>query len=98
MGLVAVAEAEGGSEVAAEEILLLDGGKDSLVDGLLVAGASASNDLLLLMGLYISIRSFRIVRPSHVESPTTGAHTWGFSPCLKKASSVFFSVFFSLVK
>lgn len=47
VGLVAVAEAEGGSEVAAEEILLLDGGKDSLVDSLLVAGASAGNNLLL---------------------------------------------------
>lgn len=47
VGLVAVAEAEGGSEVAAEEVLLLDGGKDGLIDGLLVAGASAGNNLLL---------------------------------------------------
>jgi hypothetical protein len=47
VGLVAVSEAEGGSEVAGKEILLLDGSKDSLVDGLLVAGASAGNNLLL---------------------------------------------------
>lgn len=47
VGLVAVAEAEGGGEVGAEEVLLLDSGKDGLVDGLLVAGASAGNNLLL---------------------------------------------------
>jgi hypothetical protein len=47
VGLVAVAEGEGGSEVRAEEVLLLDGGKDGLVDGLLVAGASAGDNLLL---------------------------------------------------
>jgi hypothetical protein len=47
VGLVAVAEAESGSEVRAEEVLLLDGGKDGLVDGLLVAGASAGDNLLL---------------------------------------------------
>jgi hypothetical protein len=48
VGLVAVPEAEGAGEVAAEEGLLLDGGQDGLVDGLLVAGTSAGNLLLLL--------------------------------------------------
>lgn len=47
MGLVTIAETEGGGEVGAEEVLLLDSGKDGLVDGLLVAGASAGNNLLL---------------------------------------------------
>jgi hypothetical protein len=47
VGLVAVSEAKGGGKVAAEEVLLLDGGQDGLVDGLLVAGASAGNLLLL---------------------------------------------------
>jgi len=48
VGLVAVAEAESGGEVAAQEILLLDGGQDGLVDGLLVGGTGAGNLLLLL--------------------------------------------------
>lgn len=47
MGLVAVAEAESGGEVAAKELLLLDGGQNGLVDGLLVGGTGAG-DLLLL--------------------------------------------------
>jgi hypothetical protein len=47
VGLVAVTEAEGGGEVGAEEVLLLDGGKNGLVDGLLVSSASAGNNLLL---------------------------------------------------
>jgi hypothetical protein len=48
VGLVAVPEAEGAGEIAAKEGLLLDGGQDGLVDGLLVAGTSAGNLLLLL--------------------------------------------------
>lgn len=47
MGLVAVAKAESGGEVAAQELLLLDGAEDGLVDGLLVSGAGAGNLLLL---------------------------------------------------
>lgn len=47
MGLVTVAQAEGGGEVAAEEVLLLDGAEDGLVDGLLVGGTGAGNNLLL---------------------------------------------------
>lgn len=47
VGLVAVSEAEGGGEVAAEELLLLDAAEDGLVDGLLVAGTGAGNLLLL---------------------------------------------------
>lgn len=47
MGLVAVSEVEGSAEVAAEVVLLLDAGEDVLVDGLLVAGTSAGNLLLL---------------------------------------------------
>jgi hypothetical protein len=47
VGLVAVPEAERGGEVAAEELLLLDGGQDALIDGLLVRGTGAG-DLLLL--------------------------------------------------
>lgn len=48
MGLVAVPEAERAGEVAAKVVLLLHAGQDGLVDGLLVAGAGASNNLLLL--------------------------------------------------
>ena len=78
MGLVAVAEAEGAGQVASEESLLLDGGEDGLVNGLLVASASAGNNLLLLMekNRYISI-----IRPlpqksdsSRRKSPTTGVY------------------------
>lgn len=47
VGLVAVPEAERGGEVAAEELLLLDGGEDALIDGLLVRSTGAG-DLLLL--------------------------------------------------
>lgn len=47
VGLVTVPEVERGGEVAAEEVLLLDGGQDGLVDGLLVAGTGAGNLLLL---------------------------------------------------
>jgi len=38
---VALSEAEGGGEVAGKEFLLLDCGKESLVDCLLVCGAAA---------------------------------------------------------
>lgn len=48
VGLVAVPEAESAGEVAAKVVLLLHAGQDGLVDGLLVAGAGASNNLLLL--------------------------------------------------
>lgn len=47
MRLVTVTEAEGGGEVAAEELLLLDVAENGLVDGLLVGGTGASNLLLL---------------------------------------------------
>lgn len=47
VGLVAVSEAESAGEVAAEEVFLLDAGKEGLVDGLLVVGAR-TGDLLLL--------------------------------------------------
>lgn len=47
MGLVTLSETEGGSEVRAEELLLLDGGQKRGIDGLLVSSASA-DDLLLL--------------------------------------------------
>lgn len=54
MGLVTVAEAESAGEVAAKEVLLLDGCQDGLVNGLLVAGASAGNLLLLLLILELA--------------------------------------------
>jgi len=47
VGLVTVPEVERGGEVAAKELLVLDGGQDGLVDGLLVAGTGAGNLLLL---------------------------------------------------
>lgn len=47
MGLVTVAEAEGGGEVGAQELLLLDAAEDGLVDGLLVGGTGGGNNLLL---------------------------------------------------
>lgn len=37
---VALAEGEGRSEIAGKELLLLDGGKDGLVDCLLVGGTA----------------------------------------------------------
>lgn len=47
MGLVTAPEAESGGEVAAEEVLLLDGAEDGLIDSLLVGGTGAGNLLLL---------------------------------------------------
>lgn len=47
VGLVTVAEAEGGGEVGAQELLLLDAAEDGLVDGLLVGGTGGGNNLLL---------------------------------------------------
>lgn len=47
MGLVALAEAERGGEVASEQVDLLDVGNQRLVDGLLVSRPTA-RDLLLL--------------------------------------------------
>lgn len=38
VGFLAASEAEGRAEVAGEEFLVLDGGKDGLVDRLLVRG------------------------------------------------------------
>lgn len=49
VGLVTVAQAEGAGEVAAQELLLLDGAQDGLVDGLLVGGTGGGNNLLLLI-------------------------------------------------
>ena len=49
MGPVALPEREVGGEVALEVVLLLDGLKNGLVDGLLVLGAAGGN--LLLLGL-----------------------------------------------
>jgi hypothetical protein len=50
VGLVALAEAERGGEVAGEHVDLLDVGNQGLVDGLLVSRAAA-RDLLLLFFL-----------------------------------------------
>lgn len=47
VGLVALAQAEGGGEVAGKELDLLDVGEQGLVDGLLVL-CSGGGDLLLL--------------------------------------------------
>jgi hypothetical protein len=47
VGLVTLAQAERAAEVAGQHIHLLDVGKQSLVDSLLVSGAGAV-DLLLL--------------------------------------------------
>lgn len=47
MWSVTLAEGERGCEVADEERLLLDGGKDRLVDGLLVSRAVGRRLLLL---------------------------------------------------
>jgi hypothetical protein len=47
VGLVTLSQGEGASEVAGEEVDLLDVGDEGLVDGLLVSGAGAA-DLLLL--------------------------------------------------
>lgn len=63
VGLVTVPEAESAGEVAAKEVLLLDGGQDGLVNGLLVAGAGAGNLLLLLLFLELATHkpSYRAV-------------------------------------
>ena len=55
VGLVAIPQAEGGGQVAAKELLLLDASQDGLVDGLLVRSTVASNLLLLLHGFHVSI-------------------------------------------
>jgi hypothetical protein len=47
VGLVTLPQAEGAGEVAGQQIHLLDAGKQSLVDGLLVS-STAAVDLLLL--------------------------------------------------
>lgn len=47
MGLVTLSQAEGASEVASQQVHLLDVGDQGLVDGLLV-GSTAAGDLLLL--------------------------------------------------
>jgi hypothetical protein len=47
VGLVALAEAEGGRQVAGEQVDLLDVGDQGLVNGLLVGGAAAAELLLL---------------------------------------------------
>lgn len=47
VGLVTLSQAEGASEVASQQIHLLDVGNQSLVDSLLVGGTAAV-DLLLL--------------------------------------------------
>jgi hypothetical protein len=92
VGLVALAEAERGGEVAGEHVDLLDVGEQRLVDSLLV-GRPAARDLLLLCIL-------SVLPLMHPQSHKTGnsARTWGFSPCLKKASSPAFSLVFSAVK
>lgn len=51
MGLVALAEAEGGGEVGGEVVDLLDVGDQGLVDGLLVSGTAAGELLLLRSAL-----------------------------------------------
>lgn len=48
MGLVALSQGEGASEVAGEKVNLLDAGDQGLVDGLLVGGTRAADLLLLL--------------------------------------------------
>lgn len=53
MWSVTLAEGESGGEVADEERLLLDGGKDGLVDGLLVGGAAGRWLLLLYSCQYL---------------------------------------------
>jgi hypothetical protein len=58
MGLVAVAEAERGGEVAGEHVDLLDVRDERLVDGLLVGRPAAGNLLLLcIMSVLPFIRS-----------------------------------------
>lgn len=102
VGPVAVLEAEAGCEVAGEELLLLDVGQKSRIYGLLVCGPGAG-DLLLLFGgnMYISTCiscGFQIHSTKSFAGQNCSKLTSGFSPCLKKASSVFFCCFFSLVK
>lgn len=53
MGLVTLSQAEGASEVASQQVHLLDVGDQGLVDGLLV-GSTAAVDLLLLWGHKVS--------------------------------------------
>jgi hypothetical protein len=91
VGLVAGPQAEGAGEVAGEEVDLLDAGDQGLVDGLLVSSTVAV-DLLLLE---THIRQYSVLRslPDFMAN-----RTWGFSPCLKKASSPAFCWALSAVK
>ena len=91
VGLVTLAQAERGGEVAREEVHLLNVCQQSLVDRLLVRGAVAA-DLLLL---FLAVSAFPPTKPDTSGEP---ARTWGFSPCLKKDSSPAFSLAFSPVK
>lgn len=97
VGLVTVPEAEGSGEVAAQELLLLDAAEDGLVDGLLVSGTGGGNLLLLLRKKCTLVLNVQTRKPVKLSSGGE-KRTSGFSPCLKKASSDFFSAFFSLVK
>ena len=54
VGLIALAQAERGGEVACEQVHLLDVRQQRLVDGLLVRGAGAA-DLLLLQVIFASV-------------------------------------------
>lgn len=47
MGLLAVSQGEAGFQIAGKEFFVLDGGKERLVDGLLVGSALRSRLLLL---------------------------------------------------
>ena len=67
MGLVALAEAERGGEVAGEHVDLLDVGNQGLVDGLLVSRAAA-RDLLLLCFLSAPITFSPICIPNQESS------------------------------
>lgn len=62
MGLVALAEAEGGGQVRGKKVDLLDVGDQGLVDRLLVRGPGAANLLLLSEGRELSALLMRLER------------------------------------
>jgi len=78
VGLVALAEAERGGEVAGEHVDLLDVGNQRLVDGLLVGRPAAGNLLLLCI---VSVLPLSPVRAS---TPDTGCSYLGLLSLLEE--------------
>ena len=70
--LVALPQAESRAQVRGEELLLLDGGDQALVDGLLVLGAARCQLLLLWLLTLLEESLFALLLLSLVSTPVGG--------------------------